>query len=57
MTRLRLLKGHSGVFLDLDFDDEGHVGKDDDVIVENASKMKLGLNFEFPSYDQLRYLR
>ena len=72
MTSLRLLKVHSGVFSNLEFDDEGNIDFDDegysnlddvgptvkdyDVIVENASKMKLGLKFEFPSYE-LRYLR
>ena len=53
MTRLRLLKVHSGVFSD--FYDEDIADKDYDVIIENASKMKLGPDFEFASYE-LRYL-
>ena len=48
MTGLRLLKVHSGVFSY--FSDKEYDG-----IVEHASKMKLGLDFEFPSY-VLRYL-
>ena len=54
MTSLRLLKVHSGVFsyfYESSIADEYY-----DVIIENASKMKLGLDFEFPSYE-LRYLR
>ena len=55
MTKLRLLKVHLGVLLE--FCDEPIVDEDyDDKIIENASKMKLGLDFEFPSYE-LRYLR
>ena len=54
MTRLRLLRVHLGVFLE--FYDEGIADKNYNVIIENASKMKLGLDFEFPSYE-LRYLR
>ena len=53
MTRLRLLKVHSSFLLE--FDDEDLTNEDHDVIIENASKMKLGLDFEFPSYE-LRYL-
>ena len=52
MTKLRLLKVCSDFFR---FD----YGSSDDTcndIVKNASKMKLGLDFEFPSYE-LRYLR
>ena len=52
MTRLRLLKFHSGVFLNIY---GGIADEDYAVIMENASKMKLGLDFEFPSYE-LRYL-
>ena len=47
MTSLRLLKLHSGFS---NFSSKAH-----DSIVEIASKMKLGLDFEFPSYE-LRYL-
>ena len=54
MTSLRLLKVHSGVFSE--FYDEDNANEDYDVIIENASKMKLGLDFEFSSYE-LRYLR
>ena len=53
MTRLRLLKVHSGVFSY--FYGECIADEDYDVMIENASKMKLGLDFEFPSYE-LRYL-
>ena len=53
MTRLRLLKFHSGVFLNIY---GGIADKDYAVIMENASKMKIGLDFKFASYE-LRYLR
>ena len=54
MTKLRLLKVHLVDILDIY--DEDITDEDYDVIVKNASKMKLGLDFEFPSYE-LRYLR
>ena len=53
MTSLRLLKVHSGVFSDFFYEDIAD--EDYDVIIENASKMKLDLDFEFASYE-LRYL-
>ena len=71
MTRLRLLKVHSNVYLGRDFfydsqHIEGYimpfkdyhdyeVERDCDSVRKIASKMQLGLDFEIPSH-QLRYL-
>ena len=52
MTSLRLLKVLSSDLLD--FYDKADKNCDD-IIIENASKMKLDLDFEFASYE-LRYL-
>ncbi|KAJ9687306.1 hypothetical protein PVL29_015979 [Vitis rotundifolia] len=54
MTRLRLLKVRASSYLDFqceNIEEEVH-----DVVMKNASKMRLGQGFKFPSYE-LRYLR
>ncbi|KAJ9687323.1 hypothetical protein PVL29_015992 [Vitis rotundifolia] len=57
-TGLRLLKVHSGSDIDYvsPFIDERTWEKVYDVVMKNASKMRLGKGFKFPSYE-LTYLR
>ena len=52
MIDLRLLKVHLGVYY---HDFRGIREEDYDAIIKNTFKMRLDMNFEFPSYE-LRYL-